>query len=200
MQHDKRGNTKMMPVNCTQCGGPVEVDAQKVNHICQYCGSQIIVEREKISPVESVLGFVKDQQKRIDDIKKEKLENERKKREDADKFLKKYWWVYALVMLISFGYIGVMAYQEEKSNDISITNSSSELMGRDYKDVVLKLQENGFTNIKTEAVDDLIIGLLNTDGEVEQVEINGSIDFSSGKKFPKDAEIIVTYHTFPTTK
>ncbi|MCX6083300.1 MAG: hypothetical protein NTW32_27545 [Chloroflexi bacterium] len=119
MQHDKRGNTKMTPVNCTHCGGPVGMDAQRANHICQYCGSQIIVEREKISPVESVLGFVKDQQKRIDDIKKEKLENERKarekaekEREEAEKSLKKYWWVYVLVMLIIFGYSKVMEMQQ----------------------------------------------------------------------------------------
>jgi len=112
MQHDKGRNTKMMRVNCTQCGAPVEVDSQRANHICQYCGSQIIVEREKISPVKSVLDFVTDQQKRMDDIKKEKLENERREREKAEKALKKYWWVYALVMLIIFGYSIVMEMQQ----------------------------------------------------------------------------------------
>jgi hypothetical protein len=73
-------------------------------------------------------------------------------------------------------------------------------VGKNYKDVVVKLQENGFTNIKTEAVEDLIVGLFTTDGEVEQVEIDGDIDFSNGAEFPKDAEIIVTYHTFPPAK
>jgi DNA-directed RNA polymerase subunit RPC12/RpoP len=200
MKNDERKNTKMMPAICTQCGGPVEVDAQRANAICQYCGSQIIVEKAKVSAVESVLSFVNDQQKRIDAVKKEKKEEERKAREEAEKSFKKYWWVYLLVMFILFGYVTFMAREEEKSDKISINNSSSELVGKNFNDVVIKLQENGFINIKTEAVEDLIIGLLTTDGEVEQVEIDGSIDFSSGTKFPKDAEIIVTYHTFPTTK
>lgn len=193
-------NTKMMPSNCTQCGGPVEVNTQKANAICQYCGSQIIVEKSKVSVVESVLSFVSDQQKRIDDTKKEKKEEERKAREEADKSFKKYWWVYLLMVLIPLVLLTFMSREEEKSNKISINNSSSELVGENYKDVVVKLQENGFINIKTEAVEDLIVGLFTTDGEVEQVEINGDIDFSSGASFPKDAEIIVTYHTFPTTK
>ena len=200
MKNNERKNTKIMPAICTQCGGPVEVHAQRANAICQYCGSQIIVEKPKISAMESVLSFVNDQQKRIDDAKKEKKEEERRAREESEKSFKKYWWVYLLVMFILFGYITFMAREEEKSDKISINNSSSELAGNNHKDVVIKLQENGFINIKTEAVEDLIIGLLTTDGEVEQVKIDGSTDFSIGTKFPKDAEIIVTYHTFPTTK
>jgi DNA-directed RNA polymerase subunit RPC12/RpoP len=200
MKNDERKNIKMMPSNCTQCGGPVEVNTQKANAICQYCGSQIIVEKAKVSAVESLLSFVNDQQKRIDDAKKEKKEEERKAREEADKSFKKYGGIYLLVMLIMFGFLAFMSGEEEKSNKISINNSSSQLVGENYKDVVIKLKENGFVNIKTEAVEDLIIGLFTTDGEVEQVEINGNIDFSSGVKFAKDAEIIVTYHTFPVTK
>ncbi len=200
MNNNERKNTKMMPAICTQCGGPVQVDTQRANAICQYCGSQIIIEKPKLSAVESVLSFVNDQQKRIDDAKKAKKEEERKAREEADKSFKKYGLVYLFVMFVLFGFLAFMSSNEEKSDKISINTSSSDLVGKNFKDVVMELQEDGFINIKTEAVEDLIIGLLTTDGEVEQVEIDGSIDFSSGKKFPKDAEIIVTYHTFPTTK
>ncbi len=211
MNNNERKNTKMMPAICTQCGGPVQVDAQRANAICQYCGSQIIIEKPKLSAVESVLSFVNDQQKRMDDAKKEKKvgavqsvlsfvndqqkriddakkakkEEERKAREEADKSFKKYGLVYLLVLFVLFGFLAFMSSNEEKSDKISINTSSSELVGKNFNDVVIKLQENGFINIKTEAVEDLIIGLLTTDGEVEQVEIDGSIDFSSGKKIPE---------------
>ena len=200
MKNAERKNTKMTPAICAQCGAPVELDTQRANAICQYCGSQIIVEKAKISAVESVLNFVNDQQKRIDAMKKEKKEEERKAREEADKSFKKYWWIYVLMVLIPLVLLNFMSREEEKSDKISINHSSSQLVGKNYKDVVVKLQENGFINIKTEAMEDLIVGLFTEDGEVEQVEINGNIDFSSGAKFAKDAEIIVTYHTFPTTK
>jgi DNA-directed RNA polymerase subunit RPC12/RpoP len=91
-------NTKTVTAICPRCGGPVEVNTQEANAICEYCGSQIIVGKLKISAVESVLNFVKDQQKRIDDMKKEKKEEERKAREEAEKSFKKYGWIYLLVL------------------------------------------------------------------------------------------------------
>ncbi len=212
---DERKNTKMMPAICTQCGGQVEVDAQRENAICQYCGMQFIVEKaintynvqhatvghvgsitiNKTSAVESMLSFVKDQQKRIDEEKIEKKEEERKEREEDEKHLKKYWWIYLLVVLICFVGLEFMSL-EEKKTEISINNSSSQLEGKNYQDVVLILQENGFINIKTDTKKDIVFGLFAKDGEVEHVEINGDDDFSSGSKFQKDAEIIITYHTF----
>ena len=220
MKNYERKNTKMMPAICTQCGGQVMVDAQRETTFCQYCGTQLIVEKAintynvqhatvehvdsinifKTSAVESVLNFVKDQQQRIDEEKKAKKEEERKEKEESEKSFKKYWWIYLLMVLIPLVLLNFMSSEEEKINKISINHSSSQLVGKNYKDVVVKLQENGFINIKTEAVEDLIVGLFTEDGEVEQVEINGNIDFSSGAKFPEDAEIIVSYHTFPTTK
>ena len=105
MNNDERKNTKMMPAICPQCGGQVEVDAQREKAFCQYCGMPFIVEKAintynvqhatiehvdsiniiKTSAVESVLSFVKDQQKRIDDEKKEKKEEERKEREESNR-------------------------------------------------------------------------------------------------------------------
>jgi DNA-directed RNA polymerase subunit RPC12/RpoP len=37
MKNDERKNTKMMPAICTQCGGQVEVDAQREKAFCQHC-------------------------------------------------------------------------------------------------------------------------------------------------------------------
>jgi len=208
---DERKNTKMMPAICPQCGGQIEVDAQREKAFCQYCGTPFIVEKAintynlqhatiehvnsiniiKTSAVESVLSFVKDQQKRND----EKKEEERKRIEESTKSLKKYWWIYLLMLLIVFGLLFILS-DEEKRNEISKNTSSSDLEGKNYKDVVIKLQKNGFINIKTEAMKDLVVGLLTIDGKVERVEINGEYVFSSVTKFPKDAKIIITYHTF----
>jgi len=212
---DEKKNPKIVPAICTQCGGKVEVDAQRENAICQYCGMQFVVDKaintynvqhatvghvdsvtiNKTSAVESVLSFVKDQQKRIDEKKKEKMEEERRQREESDKFIKNYWWLLLLVMILPYVLLNSMS-PEEKENEISINYSSSQLEEKNYQDVVLILQENGFINIKTEAKKDLVLGWLANDGEVEHVEINGDYDFSSGSKFQKDAEIIVIYHTF----
>lgn len=86
---------------------------------------------------------------------------------------------------------------EENVNVLKVSRSSDELVGENYQTVISELETIGFTNIKTEVLDDLVTGWLTKDGSVEQVEINGNNDFGNGTKFPKDAEIIITYHTFP---
>ncbi|MDR3295730.1 MAG: hypothetical protein LBT26_07900 [Clostridiales Family XIII bacterium] len=75
--------------------------------------------------------------------------------------------------------------------------SSTELKGKDYQEVTAELQEAGFTNIEMDVLDDLIIGWLKADGEVEQVSVDGETGFSAGSKFAKDAKIVITYHAFP---
>lgn len=87
---------------------------------------------------------------------------------------------------------------DEKPDDrIEMPASSSDYEGRNYQDVINELEIIGFTNIDVEMLDDLVIGWLTKDGEVEKVSINGSTIFSSGAKYPSDAAIIVTYHAFP---
>jgi hypothetical protein len=86
---------------------------------------------------------------------------------------------------------------EENANMLKISSSSDKLAGQNYQTVLSELQTMGFTNVTTKVLDDLVTGWLTKDGEVEQVNINGKTKFSANSSFPKDAEIVVTYHTFP---
>ncbi|NLJ40023.1 MAG: hypothetical protein GX352_00170 [Clostridiales bacterium] len=82
-------------------------------------------------------------------------------------------------------------------NDIKIPASASDLEGENYKDVIKRLESAGFSNVEGEMLENLITGWLTKDGEVERVSIDGITSFSEGQSFPKDSEVIVTYHTFP---
>lgn len=79
-------------------------------------------------------------------------------------------------------------------------SGSSIMKGKNYLDVIERFEEKGFTNIKTEKIEDLIIGWLTKDGEVESVSVGGDIDYSSDKWVPADTEVIITYHTFAADK
>lgn len=81
-------------------------------------------------------------------------------------------------------------------NETKISGSASDFEGDDYQEVLAELEEDGFTNIKTEKLEDLITGWLTKDGEVEQISIDGEADFEEGAVYSKDAAIVVTYHTF----
>lgn len=80
---------------------------------------------------------------------------------------------------------------------ISPPISSSDAKNKNYSEVVKAYQEAGFTNIKLEILDDLIFGWLTKDGAIESVVINGETKFSEGNAYRPDAEVIITYHTFP---
>ena len=68
--------------------------------------------------------------------------------------------------------------------------------GRDYNKVVDDFKSKGFTNIKTEKLEDLITGLMTKDGEVEDVSVGGDVDYSPDKWISADAEVSIKYHTF----
>lgn len=75
-------------------------------------------------------------------------------------------------------------------------SGSSDQKGRDYEEVIDEFEEQGFTNVKTAILDDLITGWLIKDGEVESVSVDGDEDYSSDTWYPNNVEVIVTYHTF----
>lgn len=110
-----------------------------------------------------------------------------------------------LLLLIVSGIVGGYffshsnAFFAQTGNKIRMQSSAKELKGKNYQQVQAQLQTSGFTNIETKVLNDLITGWLTKDGEVENVSVNGNVDFLAGSKFPKDARIVITYHTFPAS-
>ncbi len=103
--------------------------------------------------------------------------------------------IMAVISLISqFG--GESSHEGEAM----IPKSASELKGDDYLEVSALFEESGFTRIKPEKIDDLVLGLLTKDGEVEAVTVGGNNSFSAGEWVPSDTEVIIVYHTFPKKK
>lgn len=214
------GNTKFTPAICTQCGATLEVDSRQEAAVCIYCKTPFIVEKAinnynvqhmavnhvdsinivKPSTIDSVLAFADKQITRRADEKKRVKEEERIENEKKEAFIKKYWWVYFAIMGVLFLMLNIIgATKGPKNNDniIVVGVSSSEIVGKNYEDVVSILKNTGFTNIATEAIDDLIIGWLTKDGEVEKVEIGGYTSYKADSKYDANVKIVVYYHTFP---
>lgn len=81
-------------------------------------------------------------------------------------------------------------------NEAKTPASSSMQEGKNYKEVVAEFKDNGFTNVKTEKLEDLITGWITEDGEVEEVAVGGDVEYASDAWMPKDIEVVITYHTF----
>lgn len=82
-------------------------------------------------------------------------------------------------------------------NEAKTPSASSVQKGTHYEDVVDAFETAGFTNIQTERIEDLIVGWLKNDGDVEYVSVDGDKNFRPDTAFPKDIEVIIAYHTFP---
>ncbi len=85
----------------------------------------------------------------------------------------------------------------EHIGEAKTPSGSSVQQGRNFLDVIEDFEKHGFTNIKTEAIDDLIFGWLTEDGEVEKVTVDGDEDYSADTWVAADVEVVIYYHTYP---
>lgn len=107
----------------------------------------------------------------------------------------------ALIALVAFGlvcfaYLGINGIISKNRGDIHPPASSSDLKGKNYEDVDKMMTDQGFTNVTLEPVEDLVLGFLKEDGEVEEVSINGYTTYSTDSWFSPDTAVIIKYHTF----
>ena len=78
--------------------------------------------------------------------------------------------------------------------EIRIGVSQDDLEDEDYSEVKTQLEKRGFTNIKTEAVEDLLTGWWTREGSVDKVSVGGDTVFSEDSVYSSDVEIIIYYH------
>lgn len=207
-------STTFVPAICTQCSGEMTVDPSLEKAFCQYCGTSFLVEKainnynvqqaniERVETVnihhnhnqpgllDSFFSFVEQQQVRKDE--KKRLEEVKRKRDDKVTLI--MLLILMPILILSFISLGA---NEEPSHDgeARTPGESSDFKGEDYRDVVSEFEENGFTNIETEKLDDLITGWVTKDGEVELVSVDGDVEYSTGW-YPENVEVVITYHTF----
>lgn len=92
---------------------------------------------------------------------------------------------------------GVITYHSAK--EAASPLSSEDILYDNYETIVKQFEDAGFTNVQTVKIEDLITGWLTSDGEVEEVTIDGSAEFLEGDYYIADVEIIISYHTFSET-
>lgn len=75
--------------------------------------------------------------------------------------------------------------------------SSSYYHGRSYEEVIVELKNAGFNNIESRPLNDTgAIGeFFGNIGDIESISINGVPKFKKGTEFPRNAEIVILYHS-----
>lgn len=65
----------------------------------------------------------------------------------------------------------------------------------DARTFVKNVKSQGFVNVTSEAVPDLILGINNKEYEIIEVLVDGAPDYSPDTWYPTDTDIVVRYHT-----
>ena len=66
---------------------------------------------------------------------------------------------------------------------------------KNYSAIEAMFVSAGFTNVRCIALNDLTMGVLKKPGMVDSITINGREVTSGGKKYPKDAAVVISYHS-----
>lgn len=88
---------------------------------------------------------------------------------------------------------------QSENHDGQVQIPTKSFYGDQYTDVVTIFEAAGFTNVKAEPYTyDAIVGwmdkLLNAEGEVEEISINGETSYDKGGWVAADAPVIIRYH------
>ena len=102
-----------------------------------------------------------------------------------------------LVPLALLTVFGSRLQPPDRSNQARAPYTSVSAKDDNFADVIAEFRHAGFTNVQEEPIRDLILGFLTKDGAVESVSIAGNRSFDTTTWYPKDAPVVVKYHTFP---
>jgi len=163
---------------CVVCGSKRKTEHHWKNDTCEICGA-------KKSIIDSTWDIISD--------KLPFLHLEKKKNRNS--FL---IGLSVIFFILFFGILGIIESTPDSDGNIRLPYVLSNFNEENYNDVISELEDAGFTNVKTIAKGDLILGWLNKEGEVASVTVGGTTEFDSSDRYPVDTEIIIEYHSFTT--
>lgn len=114
-------------------------------------------------------------------------------------------WALLFLMLIIYGICCFAAGEllffkkadktETHPGEIRLENSASYYKGENYYDTIIKLRNQGFSDIRITPLNDLKTGIFQKEGKIETIEVNGISDFKSGSWVSEKSVVSIAYHS-----
>ena len=227
-------SVKQIAVKCPECGATLNIEEDRTQAFCTYCGTKVLVHNENEHIYRNIdeAGIARAKTERIVNENQMEFAERRgiaqeNRRKNRVKLALALGTIGVLMMII--GYMGGHAGGDSDSGlymlamvgmlvleaaaFIALSNKDEEDNGsiysdtatlpdiawnyerKDYKAVETVLRSAGFTNIRCVPLNDLSLGVLYKPGMVESLTINGKDNISATRKYPKDAQIVISYHS-----
>lgn len=211
-------------VVCPDCGAELQIEAGRPFAFCSYCGTKVMItnDNEKVFRTIDEARIKQAETERI--VRLRELEMEEKNRV-SKKAQVIAWisitMVLLLIGIIGFSidntgmgmcmllamntgiWGGIIIFSSSKkksrsiagSNDVMITVPMMDCIDKPYNNALILYKNAGFTNVNAIPLHDLTKFNQRAEGKVETITINGSDEFEEEEFYPKDANILITYHS-----
>lgn len=214
---------KLISVKCPDCGQTLSIEENRTQAFCSYCGAKVLLSNENEYVVRQIdeAGVQKAETERL--VKMRQLQMEEKEAEHR-KYLVIVWLAVTIILAIlgiiglvmengnlefclylailvgCCGGVGIFDGKKKKPKihgpeDAVITGAMEDYDEKQYKVIAALFSAAGFRNIKTIPLHDLNFFLIGNDGKTEEVTIEGQSDFEEGDVFPKNLQVVITYHS-----
>ena len=81
------------------------------------------------------------------------------------------------------------------ANEVVISRAMRDCREKNYNSAVLLFKGAGFVNVTAVPLNDLTAFHQKKDGQVEKITINGNDEFEEGDIYPKNSNVLITYHS-----
>ncbi len=214
---------QFISVKCPDCGAELSIDNAREFAFCTYCGAKVMVHNDnehiyrnideariKEAETERIL--------RLRELELEEKENNRGRKSTLVAYgvalafvlvgaiicifapLGGMWGIIIGAYIAMFTYMKSDERKKKKSryvspSDATITAQMLDCSGKNYNSVAMIFRSAGFTNVNSLPLGDLGMFNQRKNGQVETITINGNEEFEEGDVFPKNANILITYHS-----
>ena len=231
---------KLVPVKCPECGAMLNIEENRTQAFCSYCGAKVLIHNENEFTFRHVDLADLERAETERAVQYKQMELAEKEQHDS-KIIRNLKIIFALIFFVSgvimiaagfllgdstgdpdsgfymiamVGFLVIMAgafvaisllpnpnkedddnYTDQKKDKIKIPDNAFSYQLKSYTAIAAILESAGFTNIRCVPLNDLLINfLMFKPGMVESITIDGQVA-RPRKKYPKDAAIVIFYHS-----
>ena len=212
----------LISLNCPNCNATLNIEEQREILFCQYCGRKILLNDENRYTYhhidEAAIKRAETEQLiRLRELELEEKEEEKRRKSNKAAYIIAIVLFIIGLLTIGIGFVGLFliisgfliaeftfignlnrkkTYRKHVNNyETRIISELANYKEKHYETIVAYAKRSGFTNIQALPLKDLNFLQVRKNGQVETVTINGYDDFDEGDIFPKNASIIIMYHS-----
>lgn len=215
---------QFIAMRCPACGAEINVESGREFSFCTYCGSKIMMNNDNEHIYRNIdEARIKEAETermiRLRELELEEKESSRGRKSTLVAYgialvfvligaliciakpLAGMWGIIIGAYIALFTYIKSDEKKKQKkkkyvgSNEVAITEAMECCTEKNFNSVVMLFRGAGFTNVTAIPMNDLSMFNQKKNGQVEEVTINGSDEFEEGDIFPKNSNVLITYHS-----